>query len=80
MKYYKMTTSYVKTAVAYLVLNFSGKVFLQKLFEIQLSTTLLHIVFFKILVFMEIFAENLFLAAIFKDGGQASVLRAWHYI
>ena len=35
---------------------------------------------FKILVFTEIFAEYRFLAAIFQDGGQGSVLRAWHYI
>ena len=39
----------------------------------------LHCVF-KILVFTEIPAENRFLAAIFQDGGQASMLRAWHYI
>jgi len=42
-----MTTWYVKTGVAYLVFIFSGKLFLQKLFEIQLSTTLFHIVFLK---------------------------------
>ena len=32
---------------------------------------------FKILEFTEIFAENLFLAAIFQDGGQRSSRTAW---